>query len=614
MNVTKRNLIILAATLLLILFIQLLRLNIGLNLNALSHENEYTYYPEKAQTLTASEKGTCRKLKGLIIGSSDNPAALLNISTVLHDMQFEFDQAQPEQTMVDISGYDLIIVMSWDKMHTSVLSRVNEYISQGGRILYLFDGSRGQDIAPEVASHFGLKAIRDSQIITNLDFKTELLSGIKGHLALTGENNSLAGNIVSYAVDLESDCDVHLMGNQNIPVIWEYPANGHAMVINTGAIADKSFRGLLTGAISVLMETVLYPVVGSASWQITGMPVDDPVEAEVLTKNYSRNFSRYILDIWWSDVSVLMTRYGLKPTVSYVGSLTDQPDRPFSAPRLADSNMDSLFRTLVRTRGELSFQGYNCLPLKLAAWQSGTDRSGWSDPSDMADALKCSMDFLAKVLPKYAIESYIPPDLCLDSQALSSLKEALPNLKTICGAYDGSLVSPGVESSDLFLQDFAVDPNYGIALPIVSQGAFLDDSVRLAIASAITTHGVLNHRIEADEILNQLKCRGLLWEDLSQEYASLISQVGATYGWLSPDTVGTASEKLRQAENIDVYFAIESNTVKITVDRLGGEAAVMMVSEKPVKALQGCTISKIDSIRYIVRIREKTALLEVGTE
>jgi len=610
---SKRNKIILTATLVLILLIQLLRLNLGLNLDTMMNHKDFIFSSDKVMTLSHDELQFNRKMKGLIIDPNASSLSLLNIIKVMQDMQIDPATTITVPGLDELAAYDLIVIVGQNHPETPGFSVITDYVSQGGRLLYLSLGSLETPDILKNKSFFGVESLNSRQTVDVLNFKTELLSGLTGDLSISGIP-ALAGKINANLTHLTSDCQVHLSGGQNIPLIWERAPDGHVMVVNTGAYDSRMMRGLLTGAISVLLDIVIYPIIGSSVWQITDMPVDDQHSADVLSENYNRNFSRFILDIWWSDMSALLKKYRLKPTVSYVGSLADRIDKPFVSPRLSDTNVSNIFRSVVRLKGEFSFQGYNNLPLQLANPESTALSTGWSDMAEIAEALNCSLDFLNKLLPNYALETFVPSDFCLDEQSLSAIRNSMPNLKTICGAFDASLSRQTESASSVYVQDFSADEPYALALPLVTQRCFFDDATRFAMASAITTHGIINHRIAADEILEPENNNGLRWEALFDEYSHLLDETTTVYSWLSPDTAGTAGEKLRQAESLDVYFQLEDKTLTITCDHFIGDARVLLVSEKSLRALEGCDIIRVDSIRYLVLLHSQSASLEVISE
>jgi hypothetical protein len=609
----RKNLIILSFTIILILLIELLRLNLVLSLNSTANTVQYEYQQDQVQYLTEMEKGSCAKLSSLIVYPEDDPDEMQNIASVLQNMQFLQDKMTLGEQRADYQDYDLIIILGGKEGQVPDLDKIIRYMQNGGHLLYLGNGSLGQqEILISEASLFGITALGGIHDVTCFDFKTEVLSGMNGERTFSDESSPLNHLFQSLQVNLTDDCLVHVEGNQDNPVLWERTMDGHVMVMNTGSYDSKHIRGLLTGAISVFLDTVIYPVTQSAVWQIVDIPVDDPVEASILNENYSRNFSQYIMDIWWNDMVSLMKKYELKYTVAYIGFNNSDTSGPFVKPNPSVTNWNTIFKSIVKGHGELSYQGYNHHPLLLARANQPSGAAGdWTDSSKMSEALQCSLSFLTQLLPNYHLSAYVPPNHQLDDEAIAILIQAMPNLKTISGVYFEP-VSP--QAQHPFVQEFSVDERYGVAFPQVTASCFQSDELWFDMASVVTTNGIISHAIEADEILYSDQRKGLLWEKLFAEYGQLLKQVEKTYGWLSHDTVSTAAEKLKQADGLVLYYSLDNRTISIVCDNFGQDATLILVSDKDIVASQGCAYEKIDSIRYLVTMHEKTASLEVGSK
>jgi hypothetical protein len=615
MKISRRSLTVLLMTIVLILFIQLIRLNLVLSLNSTAHTLAFEYRQDQAQNLALPERGLCGKRHSLIIYNPDQTEELANLTAVLRNMQFQQDTMTAADQRSDYSIYDLVLILDQDAGRLADLGKITAYAEGGGHLLYLGNGSFGpQDMLVTQSGLFGIEAWDTIREVERISFRTELLSGVTGELDLAGDS-SLQKLFQPLRVQLAEDCLVHAKGDQDSPVIWERGGTGSVMVINTGAYADKRLRGLLTGAISVFLDTVLYPVTQSAVWQIINIPVDVHFEAAILKANYSRDFHQYILDIWWRDMAALQKKYSLIYTVAYLGSFNDNVDGPFGTQHLSGANLNILTQAIIKGKGEISYQGYNHHPLVLVRNdRSSPGNKPWPDHVKIVEAIQSSADFLKKVLPNYQLFTYVPPDSELDDQSVAALRQCFPELKTISGIYFNP---PGLEDSQdpaPLVQEFSVSEWYGVAFPQVSAGCFLSDGTRFDMASVVTAQGIISHLIAADEILDPERSHNLLWEDLYHRYDQLFKQAAATYGWLNPDTVTTAAEKLKQAMNLDLYYAVDDRTISLACGNFAGEATLILTTGEKITGSQGCSYQKIDSIRYLVTMHEKTATLEVGPE
>ncbi|NLC84559.1 MAG: DUF2194 domain-containing protein, partial [Ruminococcaceae bacterium] len=192
----------------------------------------------------------------------------------------------------------------------------------------------------------------------------------------------------------------------------------------------------------------------------------------------------------------------------------------------------------------------------------------------------------------------------LEPEALLPLLETVPSIKVISSAYYDN-------GNSAFIQEFGLDGRYGVALPKVTSGAFLTDEVRFLIASAATTDGIINHVVYPDEILDAYRSKSLRWEQLVPEYEKLFREIVAKYGWLSSDTVSTAAAKLALIRQATVYCENSNGRLKLICDPFSEPVSVMVTSKQPLRAVSGCSVQAVDSIRYLVLLQEAQALLEV---
>lgn len=613
MNVTNRNVTVLVLVILLIVMTQLFRLDLIIGLNQTTSSEYYEYHADQAERLTASEREIGDKKTCLVICSQSDSPVLENITHILNLMQFELDTMTPEDHRDNYQSFDLIILVDAVDNVLFDYDGVLGYIQDGGHFLYLGNGSAGsKDLMRSKSNIFGITSWNSVMNTNTLHFNTEILTGLVEDLSFHVDDPDGPGIFQSLVVQLDEDCMVHVSGELDNPVIWERRKDGgNIMVMNTGNYAGKRIRGLLAGTISVFLGNMIYPVTQSSVIQITNLAIDDSLESEVLQKTYNRSYSQYIHDIWWPDMFSYMRKYKLKYTLAYIRSLDTNALDPFKEKTTVDSGLDVLIRSILSSGGEIAFQGYNNCPLRLDANDllQGSG-SSWPDGLVINEALQQTKVSFKNILPHYEFLSYIPPDQQFDLDHFGMLKQIYPELRIISSAYyEKAGFDQAVDDLARFNQEFGMDNRYGTAFPQVSSGTLSQDLDKFDLASVVTTHGIINHVVEADEITNVQK--NLLWETLRKDYNDLFDNFSEKYTWLQQDSLAEAAEKLERSSSVDLYYSQDGDTIHLACDQFSEGVTLMLISTNKISSGQGCEVEKIDSIRYLIKLHEKLATVEV---
>ena len=345
---------------------------------------------------------------------------------------------------------------------------------------------------------------------------------------------------------------------------------------------------------------------------IDDFPADYRSAPEILQANYGRNFQRFVLEIWWPDMAALMKKYDYRFTTAYIKSYNDQVREPFEFDKAIEGTMQRLASDIIKNQGEVCFHGYNHQPLFFT--QSPMNLYGykaWPDSAMIGAAIRQSITFFQDRFSGYQFHTYDPPSNMLEPEAIPALTQAIPTLRTISGTYFESTNEAGEISSENFTQEFTVDSRYGIALPRVTAGSFYSDAVQYIMASVVTTNGIVNHFIHPDDILDPDRSYGLLWEQLRQENEKLLGGIDRKYEWLSKDTADQAAQKLQKAYYARLYYTRGEHSIQIACDNFSSGLTLMVTSKDRLTAGNGCTVRKIDSIRYLVTMTRNMATLEV---
>ena len=648
MKTGRRITIIIILVALLLVFFQLTRLDRLIQVSQTGAVMASPFENHGYADLKAEELSLYERTRVLVI-SKDDPEVLANLAATLDTLNCEADFidastreaklpaiaikanlhhaakiTEPEaavqqassdaETVTDYEDYDLIILTHMKQEDLVDREALFAYARLGGNLIYLGNGSIGpEDLLISDAAFWGIEQAGAIKKTHAVYFNTELLTGVTGAIEITGEFVAPFDFFHGSDVSLVDGCLIHMESGEGNPLIWQKQVvNGRIMVLNVGQYDRKELRGLLAGSISVLFDFFVYPVVGSQVVFIDDFPADYRSTHEILRTNYGRDLQRYILEIWWPQMQVLMRRHNLKLTGTYIETYSDQVEGPFAdntATRVASMKLVS---DLLAGGGEMSLHGYNHQPLFFSQTSMQPyNYKAWPNADQMVAALQQSVAFFEQIYAGYVFYTYSAPSELLDTAALPALLAAVPSLQVISGTYYGNGTSAVGDQADLFIQEFGLDERYGVALPKVTSGAFLTDEVRFLMASVLTTDGLINHLVYPDEILDPYRSKSLLWEDLVDAYDQLFSDIDETYGWLLPETAANAAARLERTEQATLHVSQATDQITLACDHFSGPITAMVTTDRVLAAGSGCTIKKIDSIRYLVSIQEPISFLEV---
>jgi len=273
-----------------------------------------------------------------------------------------------------------------------------------------------------------------------------------------------------------------------------------------------------------------------------------------------------MLEIWWPDMLALMKTYHLKYTGAFIETYNSNVEGPFLNNNETKHSTKRLVNELLKNGGEISFHGYNHQSLLYKQeWSSIYGYSSWPSEEKIVEALSTSVDFFNQFFPEYKFYNYVPPSNLLDNDAIVALIKGVPTLKSISGVYLGGYDDDGTPNPIDFDQEFGIDERYGVALPRVTSGAFLDDNVLYDLASVVTVNGIVNHFIHPDDVIDSERGRGLMWEELYKAYDFLFGTVDEKYPWLETQTASNAAEKVREYTGVEVYTGRSDKTITIAV-------------------------------------------------
>lgn len=614
MKFLKNNIIIILILIVFLVVAQIFRMDIHVNSDSATHiiKNEYKF--ESSIKLNESDKEFFTKKPYLILYNTNYIHDLTNVLKISDYLKLDYEVKSSLEKDDDLSKYKSIIMLEHDIIQEYDYNVIFKYVENGGRLLYLGNGNLGKnDFLISQATNVGIKKYYGLKESNSIYFETEVLLGLIGRYDLWDNQVEDYNNFEFLDVETMDDVMVHIEEIGGSPLLWEKNlGSGKIMVLNTGRYESKATRALIVGAFSLLQDLFVYPIINSEVIFIDDFPADYKSEQVLIRENYGRDFERFIKEIWWKDILTLINKYNLKFTSAYIQTYNNNVEGPYDYNESTNATTRELASSLMRNNGEICFHGYNHQSLLFnQASSSKFGYKAWANEEKIIESIKFALENFKKIYPNYKFYTYVPPSNMLDNRAIPSLIKAIPTLRTISGIYFGEVDDFGIINTDAMEQEIGVNSYNLVDLPRITSESFLHDNSKYTIASLITTHGLVNHFIHPDDVLDPERSFDLLWDELYKKIDEFFGAIDSKYPWLDKDTASTASEKVKQVHYSDIYYEKVKGRIIIGCDNFGSEISLILVTDKTVVGSTNCSFQKIGFNRYLVKLNSNKGYLEV---
>jgi len=606
----RRNVyIILLCILVFAIFTQISRSTLILKFSNNKHlvKNEHwdQFKLEAERTMLLSDDQVSQRHHCIIINSSDEESVELenNLSQIYLYMKQAYIVQDLENEKLDMSNCEAVsMTVSIETLENYVVD-IERYVNQGG---YYFQ-MRIDDPEQVMAQIYRKLGIINYQWITSnigIQMKTPLLIGQTDEIF--GEDFFYNDSLI---VELDEDVKIHATSILGIPVIWsnDYGA-GKFMVYNGNNLYAKSNRGLVVGAISLMIPDYIYPIFNEKIFYIDDFPA--PIRSEIdvdIYREYGKNLSAFFRDIWWPDMLKAAKRYNVKYTAVAIEVYEDNVVYPFE-PAIRDNltNLIAFGREVLKSGGEIGIHGYNHQPLQmddeLAKYYS---YKSWKTTDDMEKATEEVIDFLKKAFPNYTPISYVPPSNILSDEGREVLIKAWPDLRVISSLYDTDTLNHS------YVQEFEVATDGIMEMPRVTSGYFDKDYTVWLETNIMTTHGIISHFLHPDDLLESDRSGGKSWNELYEDFVGMLNRMESTYSWIRSDTSDNAA--LNMGYVLSSQMNREMTTKGISVQLVNQKVTQYFIlrSDKKLGKLTNCDVKRIDEGTYLVATDNENFSIEL---
>jgi len=468
-------------------------------------------------------------------------------------------QSEGASAMVlSMRNVDLLVVATELLADDNLVRAIIDFIYGGGNSVFL------------IRSHIpALDAVVG--ITQNRGFSVKDAIGINlvAHMFPGLDTTALSGFVQSL-LDVEVREDVTLLATADDvrPLIWTaIYGEGQVLYVNSTMFQAKKNRGLLLQSIAYLPNHFLTTIFNGIIVNIDDFPAPTSLgRQDRIYRDYFMTTPEFMRQVWWPDTYNFARRFNLKLTG--LGMLTFNSDTksPLDLPYDVTKQQWAYFgRRLLESGGELGIHGYNHQSLALEGQMSFADYgyTPWDSQQTMEEGLRMLAQVIRELYGELRIFSYVPPSNIVSREGRLAVKSVFPDVRVFAGLYTGE------PELGLLLQEFGRDPYVPevVSFPRFSAGYLPDDKVRWALYNAVAHYGLVHHFVHPDDVLDEVRSRGLSWEAMDRQINSLFADIRRLFPFLRPMTLTEAYAYFVKTENLGVYTNSRPGEITINYSR-----------------------------------------------
>lgn len=469
---------------------------------------------------------------------------------------------------------------------------IENYVSAGGRLFIMR--------VLEMDAHFdilyrklGIVDFNDFVKTNGVHMVSNLLIGTTGR---TYFEESL--NDDSLAVSLNSDATIYMESTSKNPLLWKADyGQGTFMVFNGGLLFEKTSRGLIAGAVSLMEPDYVYPIFNTKVFFIDDFP--SPIAKgrnDLIYKEYKKDLASFYQSVWWPNMLKSAASEDIRYTGAIIESYLDNVRPPFD--NVEDKEfvyLISFGRELIQSGGEIGFHGYNHQSLTMdQTISSSFGYNAWESSEDMEKSILELQNYTKQAFPSYKATTYVPPSNVLSEEGRQALINSWPELTTISSLYVEDITNRS------YIQEFEVAEDGIIEMPRISSGYDRNTSDDWAIANTLTSIGVFSHFVHPDDVISTDRSGGS-WAEMYNEFDRFMKDIHHTYPWLRAMNASEAAMAIASTLQTTSTIEKSNNIVKGSIENYMNEQHFILRTDKKIGRLDNCEVTKIDDGTYLIK-------------
>lgn len=488
-----------------------------------------------------------------------------NVCRLMDDLKLSWsklDRIEAEE----LSNSKAVFIFCDDIVNSYVdLRLLTEFIEKGGKVILaagIAEGYEDSYLTPVVG------IIEKTVKVNYQQFRF-----VEGFFPLQEELMTYDGYNASMWLNVRNDAEVYVEdADKKVPIIYSYPyGKGETLVINATFLNDSRCMGFLTAGIGCVIEDFVYPVLGVECVFLDNFPIVTYVDDAVCMKLYGRNTEAFVRDVVWPVFQGIAVRNEIQYTSSVL-SVTTEKD---AFPAISESLFSTLGKSALQYDGEMAFAA-DCFN------DSGLYRND------------IFINNFEKTFQNYEIGTLV---MISDEP----IQESIDTLGKDIHAVRGKLYAEKAEDRMAFLDNYYVFPE-------ATKGISLDNGNMMAIASVLTSHGIVSHTFDVNRLIT-IDESNPSWDTDKVALAEFEKRIFIPTDFLQKATLTDTKSALESYLGLEYTWEKTENTIEISANKIVQGQPFYVRTEKKILKAEGAEFEKLENNYYLLRLNSCKAVL-----
>lgn len=488
-----------------------------------------------------------------------------NVCQLMEDLKVSWS-AEEKLEEEDLQDSQAVVVFCDDVLSRYVdLQLITAFIQAGGKVVLAAGVAEGyQDVYLQPVLGIVEKTVKGaySQFRVANDF-----------FPLQDDVMTYDGFNASIWMDVKNDAEIFIQDyEKEVPIVYTYPyGSGKTLIINATFLNDSRCMGVLTAGLGELLDEFVYPMLGTECVFLDNFPIVTYVNDAVCMKLYGRTTEAFVRDVVWPVFQGIAVRHEIKYTSSVL-SVSGEPD---VFPAISESLFNTLGKSALQYNGEMVYAA-ECLN---------------------ADELYLNESFIQnfdETFKNYRIEALVMVNG-------EDIPEAVTALGRDMKAVRGKISADNEPGRMAVLKDYVVFPE-------ATSGIRLDEGNMFAIASILSSHGMVSHTFDVNRfIVVDENVAG--WDLDKEQLAEYEKRVFSKTDYLQKVSLSETTNILKSYLGMEYAWEKNGNTITVSANRMiEGQPFWVRTKGKIVKA-EGAEYVMVADGYYCVRLNGTSAKL-----
>lgn len=250
---------------------------------------------------------------------------------ILRDMKVGYEKVDvSEERVPDFERFETVVVLpELSHMGENVLT-LSEWVEAGGSALFALTLQK-ETYVSLIEQKLGIIASGYGNVqVDSIYPDKEFMLGGGRRYQITEPFDS------AWEVELSEEVTVHAWtgDEKKVPLVWENRCGEGKFVVDNFGIYGKITRGFFAASYSLLTDITAYPVINGSAFYLDDFPSPVPAgDGMYIKRDYQTGIEEFYTNIWWPDMLMLSSKYGVKYTGVMIENYDDKTDGRIVRPK-----------------------------------------------------------------------------------------------------------------------------------------------------------------------------------------------------------------------------------------------------------------------------------------